>query len=907
MKNKQLQQASPWHSTTPIEVCRAFKSNESGLSQAEVEQRLKKHGVNQLTPARNHSNLKRFLSQFHNVLIYLLLGAAGITWVIGEHIDSLVILGVVFVNALIGYIQEGKAEKALTGIRRLLTLQATVRRDNRSFVIPSELVIPGDIIYLESGDKVSADLRLLESKNLRVDESMLTGESVPVEKDIKPVAPNAALGDRLCMAYSGTLVTHGTGLGIVVATGDTTEIGRINKMLSSVPPLVTPLLRQIAEFSRGLTLIIIAVATVTFFYGWAIHHSSVADLFMSVVGLAVAAIPEGLPAIMTITLAIGVQKMAKQNAIIRHLPAVETLGSVTVICTDKTGTLTSNEMTVNSVFVDNALFTVEGGGYDPSNGVISLGDTVIDIANYAELRILIKAAALCNNASVVQSSEGWIHQGDPTEAALVTLALKAQVAVDHLRQKLPRIDTIPFESAHSFMATLHQSQETSLVLVKGAPERIFNMCTYQLQKGLNIPIDLEEWHRQINKLATSGQRLIAVAFKVLPAKQGQLNFVDIETGLILLGIVGMADPPRPEALQAVDICQNAGIKVKMITGDHAVTALSIAEQMGIGNGLVLRGDELDHLSDENLQKAVCEVAVYARVSPENKLRLVTALQSNYHIVAMTGDGVNDAPALKAADVGIAMGRKGTEVAKEASEMVLADDNFASIAKAVEEGRGIYDNLKKAILFILPTSVAEALMIVVAIFTGNILPITPVQILWVNMVTEITLSLTLAFESPERNVMIRNPRKANEPLLSGFLVWRVLYVSVIMVGGTYGLFLWEQNQSSSIPVARTVVINTLVMFEMFYVFNSRFLLASVANRQGLFGNWLIWVAVVVLSIAQLSLTYWSPMQELFDTERINLQSWKHIITVAASLFVLVEIEKCVIRFVLPNFLRINNPK
>ena len=900
MSRKQRQQMPNWYSIPVRDVYVAFVSSESGLRLAEAELRLKKYGVNKLAATVSRGAIKRFLSQFHNVLIYLLLAATCVTWAIGERIDSSVILGVVFINALIGYIQEGKAEKALNSIRNLLTQQAMVRRDGKDFMIPAEQLVPGDLVSLESGDKVPADLRLVLAKNLRVDESMLTGESVPVEKNSQVVAHGAVLGDRRSMAYSGTLVTYGTGLGLVVATGDATEIGRINTLLGSVSPLVTPLLRQIADFSRWLTLTILVVATVTFLYGWTIQHSTPTELFMAVVSLAVAAIPEGLPAIMTITLAIGVQQMARQNAIIRRLPAVETLGSVTVICTDKTGTLTCNEMTVKSVFANDALFTVEGAGYDPLEGCIKSDGIAIDIKNYPELQRLIKAAALCNNATVKQSDGVWIHQGDPTEAALITLALKANIAVDGLKRKLPRTDTIPFESAHSFMATLHRNQEAAFVVVKGAPETILSRCSHQQKKGFEIPIDLEEFHRQINKLATCGQRIIAVAIKSLPITRQQVCFEDVSSGLILLGIVGMVDPPRTEALQAVHNCQKAGIRVKMITGDHAVTALCIAEQMAIGDGSVLRGEDLDNMSDRELQESVCAVDVFARVSPENKLRLVMALQSQHLIVAMTGDGVNDAPALKCADVGIAMGKKGTEVAKEASEMVLADDNFASIAKAVAEGRGVYDNLKKAILFILPTSFAEALMIVVAILSGNILPITPVQILWVNMVTEITLSLTLAFEKPESNVMSRPPRKPDEPLLSGFLVWRIVFVSVIMVGGTYGLFLWEQSQASSIPVARTVAVNVLVMFEMFYVFNNRYLLGSVFNRRGSFGNRLIWLAVVVLMIAQLGLTYWSPMQAMFGTQSLNWQSWKRIVVVAASLFVLVELEKLIIRTVMPRY-------
>ena len=888
-----------WHTLSAHEVCAALNSEESGLSQTEAELRLIKYGANKLTPSVNRGPIKRFLSQFHNVLIYLLLAASGITYAIGERADSIVILGVVFINAIIGYIQEGKAEKALDSIRNLLTLEALVRRGGKDFLVSAEQLVLGDVVSLESGDKVPADLRLLHTKNLRIDESMLTGESVSVEKNDQAVAQNSALGDRRCMAYSGTLVTFGTGLGVVAATGDATEIGRINKLLSSVSPLVTPLLRQIAVFSRWLTLIILVVATVTFLYGWSIQHSTPVELFMSVVSLAVAAIPEGLPAIMTITLAIGVQQMAKQNAIIRRLPAVETLGSVTVICTDKTGTLTCNEMTVKSVIANGALFTVDGAGYSPEGGLIRLDGVAINPDNHPELQMLIKASALCNNATVLQKSDAWVHQGDPTEAALITLALKAQFSVAKLKQELPRKDTIPFESAHCFMATLHHKQKESVVFAKGAPEKILSLCSHQLERGLNIPIDIEGNHQQINKLATCGQRVIAVAYKPLSITQGKVDFEDVASGLILLGFVGMADPPRPEAIQAVHNCQDAGVRVKMITGDHAVTALSIAEQMAIGNGTVLRGDDLDIMSDHEFYDTANNVDVFARVSPEHKLRLVTALQNHNLIVAMTGDGVNDAPALKCADVGIAMGKNGTEVAKEASEMVLADDNFASIVKAVEIGRGVYDNLKKAIIYILPTSIAEALMIVAATLTGNILPITPIQILWINMITETTLSMTLAFEKPENKVMSRPPRKPDEALLSGFLVWRIVFVSVLMVGGTYGLFLWEQSQSTSIPAARTVAVNTLVMFEIFYVFNSRYLLNSVVNIHGLFGNWLIWVAIVLLVTAQLGLTYWSPMQAMFGTVSLDLHTWRNIVGMAFGLFVIVELEKLVLRSIIPK--------
>jgi magnesium-transporting ATPase (P-type) len=765
--------------------------------------------------------------------------------------------------------------------------------------MPAEQLVPGDVVRIESGDKVPADLRLLQVKNLRADESMLTGESLPVEKNTVAVGVNAALGDRYCLAYSGTLITYGTALGMVVATGDKTEIGRISAMLRTVPKLTTPLLKQIAGFSQWLTFAILMVASATFTYGWIIQHSSLTELFMSVVGLAVAAIPEGLPAIMTITLAIGVQRMAKRNAIIRRLPAVETLGSVTIICSDKTGTLTCNEMTAKSVFVNNKLFLVDGVGYNP-HGDFKLAGKTTTIEDHPHLHELLRAAVLCNNARLEKKSGNWMVYGDPTEGALITLAHKAGIEPDFLNQEMPRTDVIPFESEHRYMATLHHDLSGhAFVFIKGAPERVLVMCSQQRINGEDVPIHVDHWQQMMNQIAGRGQRLLAIAFKTVPATQKQISCADVEAELTLLGIVGMIDPPRPEAVKAVLKCQNAGIRVKMITGDHAVTAIAIAAQLNIGDGSVLSGADLDRMTDDDLKVTIRNVDVFARTNPENKLRLVTALQADGHVVAMTGDGVNDAPALKRADVGVAMGKKGTEVAKESSDMVLVDDNFASITHAVEEGRGIYDNLLKSIIFILPTNGGEAFIIVAAIVMGETLPITPVQILWVNMITAVTLALTLAFEPPERNIMGRMPRKPDEPLLSAFLIWRTLFVSLIMVTGSFGLFLWERSLGASIEQARTVTVNTLVMFEMFYVFNSRYLHNSVLNLHGLFGNWLVWLAVILLMGFQMAFTYWQPMQALFGTVALDVHTWQMIVAVASSVFVLVEVEKFLIRLFTPK--------
>ncbi|MGR8940387.1 MAG: cation-transporting P-type ATPase [Gammaproteobacteria bacterium] len=893
-KNSAKPKTPLWHSLSPEEVFEALDSGTDGLGEQVAQRRLKQHGFNRLTPAASRSPLKRFLLQFHNVLIYVLLISAGITAAIEHWLDSAVILGVVLINALIGFIQEGKAEHALNAIRNLLTYEAMVLRDGRHVKISAEELVPGDIVSLESGDKVPADLRLLQVKNLRADESMLTGESVPVEKSSAAVEPHAPLGDRFSMAYSGALITYGTARGIVAATGDNTEIGRISSLLRTVPQLTTPLLRQIDGFSRWLTAAILVLALATFAYGSFIEHSSLKELFMSAVGIAVAAIPEGLPAIVTITLAIGVQRMAGRNAIIRRLPAVETLGSVTVICSDKTGTLTCNEMTVASICVNSEEFTVDGAGYDP-HGDFTLAGQTVNIEDHPELLELVRAGALCNNARIEPANGAWLLHGDPTEGALITLAHKGGLDPDLLNQEMPRTDNIPFEAEHRYMATLHHDHlGHAFMFVKGAPERILTMCSRERRQGEDVPIQVAHWHQVMEEIASRGQRLLAIAFKTEPQSRSQIEFADVENGLTLLGVVGMIDPPRPEAVDSVVKCQNAGIRVKMITGDHAATAAAIAAQLHIGNGSVLSGADIDQLTDEELKAAIRTVDVFARTSPENKLRLVTALQADGQVVAMTGDGVNDAPALKRADVGVAMGKKGTEVAKEASEMVLADDNFASIAHAVEEGRGIYDNLKKSIIFILPTSGGEALTIAAAILTGQALPITPVQILWINMITAVTLSLTLAFEPTERMIMKRKPRKPNAPLLSGFLVWRILFVSLILLAGTFGLFLYEHNRGASIAEGRTIAVNTLVLFEMFYVFNSRYLYQSVLNPRGLFGNGITWLAVLLLVGFQLAFTYWPPMQVLFGSVALDLPTWRLMIGVTSSVFILVEIEKFFIR-------------
>lgn len=895
MSNHSQLAAPLWHNIEAEDILQRLASSTDGLPQEDATRRLHEHGPNRLRPAKKKSPLARFLVQFHNVLIYVLIGAGVVTALLGHWLDSGVIIGVVVINAIIGYIQEGKAEKALDAIRNMLSHQAMVKRDNNFISLPADQLVPGDVVLLQSGDKVPADLRLFKVRELRIEEALLTGESVPVEKTTSPVAELASIGDRKCVAYSGTFVTYGQGQGVVVATGDHTEIGRISSMLRHVQMLTTPLLRQIANFAKWLTIAIGLIASMTFAFGVFIQNFSVEEMFLAAVGLAVAGIPEGLPAIMTITLAIGVQRMARKNAIIRRLPAVETLGSVTVICSDKTGTLTRNEMMVQTLATAAGTLEVSGTGYDP-HGSFVLDGSGITADEFPLLREISQASLLCNDASLTQTEGQWHIHGDPTEGALITLALKAGLDKNYYQGQYPRTDSIPFESQHRFMATLHHDHAGhGFIYLKGAPERVLEMCQRQRMRGEDVPIDRSYWETCMETMAGRGQRLLAIAFKPALSGQQSLSFNDVESELSLLGVAGIIDPPREEAIRAVRVCQSAGIRVKMITGDHAITASTIGAQMGIGDGITaINGTELDSFSEDELKDAVQRCDIFARVSPEQKLQLVTALQATGEVVSMTGDGVNDAPALKRADVGIAMGLKGTEVSKEAAEMVLADDNFASIASAVEEGRTVYDNLKKSIMFILPTNGGEAFTIIAAIAFGRMLPITAAQILWINMITAVTLALTLAFEPPEHKVMQRPPRNTREPLLSGFLVWRIIFVSLILVAGTFGLFLWEREHGATIELARTVAVNTLVMFEIFYLLSARYLLAPALTFKGLSGNKYVLYAIALLIVIQLAFTYTSPMQALFATSAMSIDSWLRVITVASSVLFLVEIEKMLLR-------------
>ena len=853
------------HARPAADCLAALDASADGLTTPEAARRLAEHGPNRLPEVRARGPLLRFLFQFHNVLIYVLIGAALVTGALQHWVDTGVILAVVLANAVIGFIQEGKAETAMAAIRGMLAPKAAVLRDGHRMTTDGVGLVPGDIVLLEAGDKVPADLRVLEARGLTAQEAILTGESVPVEKGQAPVAPDAALGDRRSMLWSGTLVTQGTARGLVVATGARTEIGRIGGLLAGVEQLTTPLVAQMDHFARWLSFLILLSAGLLLVYGYFVGHIPFADLFMAVVGVAVAAIPEGLPAVMTITLASGVQSMARRNAIVRRLPAIEAIGSVSVICTDKTGTLTRNEMLVAAAETPEGTFTIAGDGYTPEGAITPPGD----------LGRLALAAALCNDADLHRKDGNWTVEGDPMEGAL--LAFAGKVGGDNSAR---RLDAIPFDSRHRFMAVLTEGAAGRLTHVKGAPERVLRMCA---------ELDHAHWNDRAEALARRGLRVLALAER--RETDDHIDSSALDGDLTFLGLVGLIDPPRPEAIAAVAECRSAGIRVKMITGDHAGTATAIAAQIGLAKpGGVLTGADLDKLDDAELAMEVMDVDVFARTSPEHKLRLVTALQSRGLSVAMTGDGVNDAPALKRADAGIAMGLKGSEAAKEAGDLVLADDNFASIAAAVREGRTVYDNLKKVISWTLPTNAGESMVVVLALLMGFALPITAVQILWINLITGITLALALAFEPTETGTMTRPPRPRDAPILSGALVWRVMFVAVLFLAAVFGIFTYALDKGHPVALAQTMAMNQLVVLEIFYLFFIRNTHSTSLTWNAAKGTPVVWVVVIAVTAAQFAVTYLPPLQTVLGTQSVSLTDGLLIVGIGVAFFALIEIEK-----------------
>jgi magnesium-transporting ATPase (P-type) len=870
-------------------------STETGLDLRETSRRTEKYGPNRLPEGRKRGMLARFLSQFNNVLVYVLLGAGFAKLMLNLWIDAAIIFGVVLLNGLLGFIQEGRAEKALDSIRNMLSAEARTVRGGETRMIPADQLVPGDVVLLESGDKVPADLRLTDVNNLRTEEATLTGESVPTDKTTHPVSANATVGDREGLAFSGTMVVSGRARGVVVATGIDTELGRINQLLAGVSALETPLLRQIKKFGYAITAVLGVVSVLVFAYGrWRLGMAFV-DIFQAVIGIAVSVIPEGLPAIITITLAIGVQRMARRNAIIRRLPAVETLGSVSQICSDKTGTLTLMEMMVVSAVTAEAAYQVTGEGYAPGGDVRKDGQPA---GPDPVLEMMGRVSLLCNDAELLHQDGLWRVEGDPTEGALYPFATKLGMTRQVEQAAYRRIDAIAFESEHRFMATLNQAADGKLqLLVKGAPEIILEHCDrQQTAGGRQVPLDREHFAQGSDKLAGQGERVLALAWLDNPgARHGGLAPADLPRNLVFLGLIGLLDPPRRDAVEAVKECHGGGIRVTMITGDHRITAAAIAGMLGIGDGMTaITGAEIEQMDEATLQESVRNVDVFARASPEHKLRLVKAIQANQQIVAMTGDGVNDAPALKKADIGVAMGIKGTEVTKEAAEMILADDNFTSITAAVREGRTVYNNVEKAILFMLPTNVAQALVIAVAIFFGFTLPITAPQVLWVNMVTSVALGLVISFEPHELDVMDRPPRAVDRPILTGFGIWRVAFVGLALLAYTLLTFFWMRAQGASDQLARTAAVNAITIGQVFYLLNSRYLLDSSISFSAHLGNRYLFYGISAVVVLQLLFTYSPPLQAIFGNEAIPIRVWPWLLLGGLLFFFVVEVEKFIIR-------------
>lgn len=869
-----------------------------GLSDGEAAERLQRFGPNALPLAKRGGLLLRILRQFHHPLIYVLLVAGAITAGLQEYIDSSVIFGVVVLNAIVGFIQESKAESALEGLRSMVRTQATVIRDGHEHTVASEDLVPGDLVLLESGDKVPADLRLVRATELHLNESALTGESAAVHKSVAVLPEATPVADRLNMVYSGTLVTAGRGAGIAVATGAETELGEIHRLVGAAETLMTPLTAKLVWFSKVLTIAILGLAAVTFAVGL-LRQQDAVETFTAAIALAVGAIPEGLPAAVTITLAIGVARMARRRAVVRRLPTVETLGSTTVICTDKTGTLTENQMTVQVIWTPDDVVEVTGTGYAPDGILQDRDGAPMSMDANAALRWSLIAGASCNDAALTHDDARWDIVGDPTEGAMLVVASKAGLDLGRLASGMPREAAIPFSSERQYMATLHRDGADRVVLAKGAVERVLELCSSQMgADGALRPLEPGAVVDAAEMLTARGLRVLATAVRA-GGSPLELNEDTLPGDLAFTGLHAMLDPPRGAARRAVAACHTAGIDVKMITGDHAGTATAIAAQVGLlddggpGPGAVLTGPDLAALDAEDYSDAVDQATLFARVSPEQKLRLVQALQARGHVVAMTGDGVNDAPALRQASVGVAMGRSGTEVAKDAADMVLTDDDFATIEAAVEEGRGVFDNLTKFITWTLPTNIGEGLVILAAIAFGTALPILPTQILWINMTTAIALGLMLAFEPKEAAIMSRPPRDPDQPLLTRTLVGRILLVSTLLVASAWWLFEWEVGKGASVEAARTAALNLFVVVEAFYLFSCRSLTRS-AWRIGFWSNRWIIFGVAAQAIAQLAITYLPAMNAVFATAPIGAPVWLRIFGVATVVSLVVAADKLVRR-------------
>ena len=885
-----LNAVSSWHAEAVTAVMAGLDATEHGLTDVEATARMARFGRNELPGQKRAGPLRRCLAQFNNLLIYVLIGAAVVTGVLGYTKDALVILAVVFVNAAIGFVQEGRAEAAIAALHRMLAPAASVLRNNQRRRVDAAELVPGDVILIEAGDRVPADARLIEAAALKVQEAILSGESVPVDKSVEPVARDTALGDRASMVYSGTLVVSGQGRAVVTATGTDAEIGRISGLLAGVEELTTPLLKKMDVFARWITALILSGAAVLLVYGFFVQHMPFETLFMIVVSLSVAAIPEGLPAVLTITLAMGVRKMSARNAIVRRLPAIETLGALTVICTDKTGTLTRNEMMVASISANGRRFSVEGEGYLPNGRIVA-----DDGGETGELGDLIATATLCNDAVIADAPDGVLMiNGDPMEAALLVLADKAGTPHDALRAEWTRDAVLPFDAAHRYMATqatLDRGAQEAWIHIKGAPEAMFDLCASQAGDDGEAPLDRAYWEAETDRIAALGQRVIALANKPVSKPAASLDHSDLSEGLVLLGLVGLIDPPRAEAIAAVADCQGAGITVKMITGDHAATAAAIAAKIGLPDPeRVLTGRDIDVLDDTMLLHEADMTNVFARAAPEQKLRLVSALQARGHIVAMTGDGVNDTPALKRADAGVAMGITGSDAAKEVADLILTDDNFVSIAVAVREGRTVYDNIRKVISWTLPTNAGEAGIIILALVLGLVIPMSALQILWINLITAGSLGVALAFERSEEAIMHQPPLPVGAPLLDRVLIWHIGFVTALFLAAIYGIFNYAIDRGYSLELARTITVNTLIILEVFHLFYIRNIHTTSLTWEAVRGTPAVWICMMIVVVGQLLFTYAPFMQDVFETRPVTLTDAAILIGVGVVFFAIVEMEK-----------------
>jgi P-type Ca2+ transporter type 2C len=897
----------PFHIMVLERVLEALESSLKGLNHTAAQERLELYGPNELAAGKKISAFRIFLHQFANILILILIIAAAISFALGERLDAWVILVIVLACVMLGFVQEYRAEKAAAALAKLAAPVAVVIREGHERTIPAREVVPGDVLVLHTGDRVAADARLLEEINLKADEALLTGESTAAGKNLAPVADlEVALADRKCMVFGGTVITYGRGRAVVTATGMDTEFGKIARMLEGVAEEKTPLEARMVTIGRVLGIICLGVAVGASLLGVFRGHDWLEMLIWGI-SLAVAAVPESLPAVVTGALAIGTTRMARRQAIVKRLPAVETMGCTTVICTDKTGTLTKNEMTVRRLFLGDELIDVTGSGYEPA-GSFQTGDTELNPEDHPVLAWAARIAILCNDAALEETDGNWTVRGDPTEGALLVLGQKAGITPEELLAELPRVAEIPFSSEEKRMSTFHQDGIQVLMCVKGAPERLLSRASKLLTAKGEQPLDAahrEAVKEQGGRMAHEALRVLGLAYRLFPeVPNHEAN--DVSEELVWVGLVGMIDPARPEARQAVAQCHQAGIRVIMVTGDHPDTASAIAREVGlitnkVGPQTVLTGPELNKLSDPELKKTLKAVRVFARVAPEHKLRLVDILKEQGEVVAMTGDGVNDAPALKRADIGVAMGITGTEVTKETAAMILADDNFATLVAAVEEGRAIFDNIKKYLVFLLSCNIAEILMLTSAIFIGLPLPLLALQILWVNLDSDGLPAFALGVDPKAPDIMSRPPRPPAEGVFTRAVIALLAVISVYLTLILLPLFayyvLYDPNRLGQpdriLSQAQTMVFVTLILAEQVNAFNCRSDFYSLFTV-GFFTNRLLLISVILSSSMLVAVIYWPPLATLFHTHPLNLRDWLIAVGLGLTILPIVEFTKWIIR-------------